>query len=70
MEKNNGVIVSAVRTPFGKFSGTLRDVLSIELGAMAIREVLPFKERWRRLKWLSIKSTGWKSTRHLRQCLW
>ena len=40
MEKNNVVIVSAVRTPFGKFGGTLKDIPSIELGAMVIREVL------------------------------
>ncbi|PIV22500.1 MAG: acetyl-CoA C-acyltransferase, partial [Deltaproteobacteria bacterium CG03_land_8_20_14_0_80_45_14] len=40
MEKNNVVIVSAVRTPFGKFGGTLKDIPSIDLGAMVIREVL------------------------------
>ncbi len=40
MEKNNVVVVSAVRTPFGRFGGTLKDVPSIELGAMVIREVL------------------------------
>jgi len=40
MEKNNVVIVSAVRTPFGKFGGVLRDVPSIDLGAVVIREVL------------------------------
>ena len=40
MEKSGVVIVSAVRTPFGKFGGTLRDIPSIELGAMVIREVL------------------------------
>jgi acetyl-CoA C-acetyltransferase len=40
MEKKNVVIVSAVRTPFGKFGGTLKDIPSIELGAMVIREVL------------------------------
>jgi acetyl-CoA C-acetyltransferase len=40
MEKNHVVIVSAVRTPFGKFGGTLKDIPSIELGAMVIREVL------------------------------
>lgn len=38
--KNEVVVVSAVRTPFGKFGGTLKDVPSIELGAMVIREVL------------------------------
>ena len=40
MEEKNVVIVSAVRTPFGKFGGTLKDIPSIELGAMVIREVL------------------------------
>jgi len=40
MEKNNVVVVSAVRTPFGKFGGTLKDIPSIELGAMVIREAL------------------------------
>jgi acetyl-CoA C-acetyltransferase len=40
MEERNVVIVSAVRTPFGKFGGTLKDIPSIDLGAMVIREVL------------------------------
>jgi acetyl-CoA C-acetyltransferase len=40
MEKNDVVVVSAVRTPFGKFGGTLKDIPSIELGAMVIREAL------------------------------
>jgi len=40
MEKNDVVVVSAVRTPFGKFGGTLKDIPSIDLGAMVIREVL------------------------------
>jgi len=39
-EKNSVVIVSAVRTPFGKFGGTLKNIASIDLGAMVIREVL------------------------------
>ena len=34
------VIVSAVRTPFSKFGGALRNMHSIELGAMIMREVL------------------------------
>ncbi len=38
MEENNVVVVSAVRTPFGKFGGTLKDIPSIDLGAMVIRE--------------------------------
>lgn len=40
MEKNEVVVVSAARTPFGKFGGTLKDIPSIDLGAMVIREVL------------------------------
>src|SRR4030042_4688824 len=40
MERNDVVVVSAVWTPFGKFGGTLKDIPSIELGAMVIREVL------------------------------
>jgi acetyl-CoA C-acetyltransferase len=40
MERNEVVVVSAVRTPFGKFGGTLKDIPSIDLGAIVIREVL------------------------------
>jgi len=40
MERNDVVVVSAVRTPFGKFGGALKDIPSIDLGAMVIREVL------------------------------
>jgi acetyl-CoA C-acetyltransferase len=40
MEKNDVVVVSAVRTPFGKFGGVLKDIPSIDLGAMVIREAL------------------------------
>lgn len=40
MEEKDVVVVSAVRTPFGKFGGTLKDIPSIDLGAMVIREVL------------------------------
>ena len=34
------VIVSAARTPFGKFGGMLKDISVAELGGMAIREAL------------------------------
>ncbi len=34
------VIVSAVRTPFSKFGGVLREMHSTELGAMVMREIL------------------------------
>lgn len=36
----NVVIVSAKRTPFGNFGGTLKDMTNVELGALAIKEVL------------------------------
>ena len=39
-ERDNVVVVSAVRTPFGRFGGTLKDIPSIDLGATVIREVL------------------------------
>jgi acetyl-CoA C-acetyltransferase len=35
------VIVSAVRTPTGKFLGGLKDFKATELGAMAVREAGP-----------------------------
>lgn len=38
--KEQIVIVSAVRTPFSKFGGVLRDMRSIDLGAVVIKEVL------------------------------
>lgn len=34
------VIVSAVRTPFGKFGGFLKDISAVDLGAMVIKEAL------------------------------
>ena len=34
------VIVGAVRTPFGRLCGSLRDINSSDLGAVTIREVL------------------------------
>lgn len=37
---NNIVILSAVRTPIGKFGKTLRDLKAPELGAIAIREAI------------------------------
>jgi acetyl-CoA C-acetyltransferase len=39
-EKNDAVIVSAVRTPFGRFGGSLRDFDYYELGSIPMREVL------------------------------
>jgi acetyl-CoA C-acetyltransferase len=39
-DKNDVVIVSAVRTPFGRFGGSLRDFDYYELGAIPMREVL------------------------------
>lgn len=40
MKDREVVVVSAVRTPFSRFGGALRDVPSIILGAMAIREAV------------------------------
>ncbi|RXT08711.1 acetyl-CoA C-acetyltransferase [Ammoniphilus sp. CFH 90114] len=34
------VIVSAARTPFGKFGGVLKDLSAVDLGAVVIKEVL------------------------------
>lgn len=36
----DAVIVSAVRTPVGKFQGALSDVTAVELGAIAVREAV------------------------------
>jgi len=38
--KNNPVILSGVRTPFGKFGGSLISLSAIELGAIAMREAM------------------------------
>ncbi|MBS3917474.1 MAG: hypothetical protein KG012_01170 [Deltaproteobacteria bacterium] len=41
MKKNTSVvIVSAARTPFGSFNGSLKDFSAYELGAMVIEEVI------------------------------
>jgi len=40
MKKDDVVIVSAVRTPFGRFDGELKAIDSIELGTMVLREVV------------------------------
>jgi hypothetical protein len=40
VDANDVVIVSAVRTPFGRFGGSLRDIDYYELGAIPMREVL------------------------------
>ncbi|MBW2028970.1 MAG: thiolase family protein [Deltaproteobacteria bacterium] len=38
--KRDVVIVSAVRTPFGRFDGVIRGIPSIDLGIMVVKEVL------------------------------
>ncbi|HJU56360.1 MAG TPA: acetyl-CoA C-acetyltransferase [Pyrinomonadaceae bacterium] len=38
MERREAVIVSAVRTPTGKFQGALKDFSATDLGAMVVRE--------------------------------
>lgn len=40
MKANDVVIVSAVRTPFGRFDGVLKSVLSMDLGVLAVKEVV------------------------------
>nr|CAI78857.1 acetyl-CoA acetyltransferase [uncultured bacterium] len=40
MELSDIVAISAVRTPMGRFGGTLKDVASYDLGAVAIRAAL------------------------------
>ncbi len=40
MKEISSVVVSAVRTPVGKFGGAVRDVLAVQLGATAIRAAL------------------------------
>jgi acetyl-CoA C-acetyltransferase len=40
MKENDVVIVSAVRTPFGRFDGVLKNVLSMDLGVLAIKEAI------------------------------
>ena len=39
-DKKAIVIVSAVRTPFSKFDGAMRDIPSIDLGVMVMKEVI------------------------------
>ena len=39
-DKNDVVIVSAVRTPFGRYGGSLRDIDYYDLGAIPMKEVL------------------------------
>ncbi|HRT61240.1 MAG TPA: thiolase family protein [Syntrophales bacterium] len=39
-EENDVVIVSAVRTPFGRFDGVLKTVLSMDLGVLALKEAV------------------------------
>lgn len=39
-DRQDVVIVAAARTPFGRFGGAMKDVPSLELGVMAIQEVL------------------------------
>ncbi len=40
MSRRETVVVSAVRTPFGRMGGTLSSIPAVDLGAMAIREVV------------------------------
>lgn len=38
--KNEVVVVNALRTPFGRFGGAMRDIPSVELGARVLSEVI------------------------------
>ena len=40
MSDRDVVIVSAARTPFGRFDGVMREIPSIDLGVMAVKEVI------------------------------
>jgi len=40
MKEHEVVIVEAVRTPFSRFDGAMRDIPSVRLGAMVIKEVI------------------------------
>lgn len=40
MNNRDAVIVSAVRTPFGRFDGILKNISSIDLGVMVVKEAL------------------------------
>jgi acetyl-CoA C-acetyltransferase len=40
VDKRDVVIVSAVKTPFGRFDGIVRDISSIDLGIAVLKEVL------------------------------
>ncbi len=40
MDLNDIVVISAVRTPMGKFGGTLKDIPSYDLGAVAVKEAI------------------------------
>jgi acetyl-CoA C-acetyltransferase len=44
MDKNDIVIVSAARTPFGRYGGSLKDYDYFDLGAIPMREVLKKKK--------------------------
>lgn len=40
MERQKTVIVSAARTPFGRFDGVIREISSIDLGVLVLKEVM------------------------------
>src|SRR5689334_13421435 len=39
-QENDIVIISAVRTPVGKFQGSLTDLSAVQLGAITVREAV------------------------------
>src|SRR3954464_7465354 len=49
------VIISGVRTPIGKFQGTLSDLKATELGAIVVRE--------------AVKRAGIEDLNHINECI-
>ena len=45
MELKDVVAISAVRTPMGRFGGTIKDMASYDLGAAAVKEALRRAEK-------------------------
>ena len=65
------VIVSAVRTPIGKFQGSLSELSAPQLGAMVVREVVKRAgidpARWTNASWATWCRRAWDRTRRARR---
>ena len=71
MDLSDIVAISAVRTPMGRFGGTIKDVPSYELGAVAIRAAVTsrppcFPRRWAISAALGRAIRARYTTRHVR----